>query len=80
MLVIVEGVFDGKAIILDEPLKLEPGSRVRARLYAAPSEADRERQREMLMRFANAAVDDDTLPADVASNMDKHLYGVTQQE
>jgi len=69
----VNAHFDGKAIIPDEPLDLPPNQ---ALIVQIESVGSRETADESALAWLAAnAVEDDTLPADLADRHDHYLYG-----
>ena len=69
----VNAHFDGKAIIPDEPLDLPPNQ---ALIVQIESVGSREKADESALAWLAAnAVEDDTLPADLADQHDHYLYG-----
>jgi hypothetical protein len=69
----VNAHFDGKAIIPDEPLDLPPNQ---ALIVQIESVGSRETADESALAWLAAnAVENDTLPADLADRHDHYLYG-----
>ncbi|HXP88661.1 MAG TPA: hypothetical protein VN841_28280 [Bryobacteraceae bacterium] len=70
----VNAHFDGKVIIPDEPLDLPPNQALIVQIQ--PVDARDEIVREPALSWlADHAVENDTLPADLAERHDHYLYG-----
>ncbi len=65
-------------VILDQPGRLEDGTKVRIQPVSEHpnTEGDRSALREMLLSFAGAV---EGLPSDMALNHDHYLYGVPRK-
>jgi hypothetical protein len=65
-------------VILDQPGRLEDGTKVRIQPFAEhpTTEGDSSSLREMLLSFAGAV---EGLPSDMALNHDHYLYGVPKK-
>jgi hypothetical protein len=64
----INGHFDGKVIVPDEPLDLRPNQAVRIQIEPI------EEPSALAWIVANA-LDDDSLPVDLAGEHDHYLYG-----
>ena len=68
--------FDGKVIVPDEPLQLEPNQPVIVKIEPIQEKSDE----SALAWMAANAVDSDTLPVDLADQHDHYLYGRPKKE
>jgi hypothetical protein len=76
-LMTVNAHFDGKVIVPDEPLDLQPNEALIVRIErVGPREAADE---SALTWIAENAVEDDPLPIDLAHQHDHYLYGVPRK-
>ena len=69
--VTVSAHFDGKVIVLDEPLDLRPNQALRIQIEPIEDEAEE----SALAWIAPNAVESDALPTDLAEQHDHYLYG-----
>jgi len=69
----VNAHFDGKAIIPDEPLDMPPNQALILQIERVGSPEPAEES--ALAWFASNAVENDTLPTDLADRHDHYLYG-----
>lgn len=76
-MIAVNAHYDGKAIIPDEPLKLQPGQRLIVRVSPVRDEIP---SGSLLSWIVENAVDDPSLPTDMAAQHDHYLYGVPKRE
>lgn len=74
----VNAHFDGKAIIPDEPLDLPPNQALIVQIESVGARATEDES--ALAWLAANAVEDDTLPADLADRHDHYLYGCPTED
>jgi hypothetical protein len=68
--------FDGKVIVPDEPLDLQPNQALRIQIEPIEGEVE-----ESALAWIDAhAVDSDALPIDLADQHDHYLYGRPKKE
>jgi len=73
----VNAHFDGKAIVPDEPLDLQPNEALIVRIERVGL---REVGKEPALNWiAENAIEDDGLPTDLADQHDHYLYGVPRK-
>ena len=70
----VNAHFDGKVIIPDEPLDLQPNQALILRIEPV-RETGRRAEESVLTWLAAHAAESDTLPTDLADQHDHYLYG-----
>ena len=70
----VNARYDGKVIIPDEPLDLPANQALIVRIEAVLDAAEPGGESSLTWIAANA-VEKDSLPADLATNLDHYLYG-----
>jgi hypothetical protein len=71
---VVRGTFDGKAIVLDEPLNIPPDSRVVVHVEPE-SAAPAPEQSSVLQWIESNTIEDQSLPNDLSRQHDHYLYG-----
>jgi hypothetical protein len=74
--VTVSAHFDGKVIVPDEPLDLPPNQALRVHIEPLEGEAEE----SALAWIAANAVENDTLPTDLADQHDHYLYGCPKKD
>ena len=72
----VSAHFDGKVIVPDEPLDLPPNQALRVHIEPLEGEAEE----SALAWIAANAVENDTLPTDLADQHDPYLYGCPKKD
>jgi hypothetical protein len=77
-MVAIKGHFDGKVIVPDEPLNLPPNQRLLVHIQPEEPASPIEPQ-SALDWIADQAVDDPSLPTDLAHQHDHYLYGKPKQ-
>lgn len=75
----VKAHFDGKVIVPDEPIDLPLNERLIVRIERTGEPQKREEEPALNWLAANA-VDDETLPADLANQHDHYLYGCPMKD
>ncbi len=75
----VSAHFDGKVIVPDEPLDLPPNQALILQIQAVGSKDDSAEESSLAWIAANA-VDSDALPADLADQHDRYLYGRSSED
>jgi hypothetical protein len=82
-MVAFKGHFDGRVIIPDEPLDLEPGQRLVVQLLTqeidGPAATGQVQPGESLKSMLEDAIDDPSLPADGSFQHDHYLYGTPKK-
>lgn len=86
LVVTVRCHFDGRSLVPDEPIDLPRGEQLTVRIETASSagsasvEASANVDRAFSKWAASNVIDDPSLPADLSSNLDHHLYGALREE
>lgn len=75
----VNGHFDGKVIVPDEPLDLAPNQAVTVEIHPV-EEGKHARVEQALSWILEHATDSEVLPADLAESHDRYLYGRTSDK
>jgi len=75
----VSAHFDGKAIIPDEPLDLPQGQPLLIQVEPV-RQSERTSTKSAFEWFAENAVDDLSMPSDLAHQHDHYLYGTPKKE
>ena len=71
----IEAVYDGEVFRLEDPLELEPNTRVRITIETVPTQAPKTKSFLNVARSLNLDG-----PSDWAENIDAYLYGRKSQD
>ena len=77
-MIVIKAHYDGVAIIPDEPVNLPKGQPLVVEIQL-PKQTKKPRKRSVLKWLAENAVDDQSLPADLAHQHDHYLYGTPKK-